>query len=382
MAARSAPSGEPHWSCLTYLADALRRVGRPDASLPFYEQAATEAAAAEHWIDVAWIKGNWANALDNAGHPDASRAMYLENAKAERRAGRPLVNVLGSELEAYRIDIIQGRASEVLPEVERRIAQVESWWQRNRKEGETLPEAPDAEYLGRVLMSALDIAMEAHIAQADWNAALPRIDRILEVKCELHRPAQDIAGDRMNRANILLNLKRYDEAQSDLEACMEVFAGDHMRLAKVLGSLASCYDDQGDFFQAVDLMRRALAMSEQLPDPRDRAGSHNNLAIYLAKTGTPSALTESAYHRLAALAYRIIAGLGADLQTSLRNYAINFRKAEAAGTAFTSQRLVTLLAQPAFRPLAQWLEQRGVNREELQSTIDQFMEMARKDGGS
>jgi hypothetical protein len=93
-AAQSAPAGEAHWSCLTYLADAFRLGGRPDASLPFYEQAATEATAAGNWDDVAWITGNWAFALLNAGHLDTSRAKHLEAAEASRRAGMPQVYVL------------------------------------------------------------------------------------------------------------------------------------------------------------------------------------------------------------------------------------------------------------------------------------------------
>ena len=71
-AAESAPEGKPRWSCLCYLADALDGAGRPDASLPFYEQAATQARTAaeaggedarQAWADLAWITGNWAIAL-------------------------------------------------------------------------------------------------------------------------------------------------------------------------------------------------------------------------------------------------------------------------------------------------------------------------------
>jgi tetratricopeptide (TPR) repeat protein len=280
-ASKSAPVGKPHWSCLTYLADALARSGRSDASLPLYEQAAIEAAAAERWSDVAWINGNWANALGDAGHFDASRAKHLEIAGVKRREGFPLVSVMGSELEAYRIDIMQGRASDVLPEVEQRIALVESWWQRTRKAGESVPEAPDAEGLGRVLIGALDVATDAHFAQRDWNAALPRVDRIMEIERELHRPAQEIALNRTNRASVLRRLQRYAEAQAELEACLEIFAGDPTRSQPVLSSLAALFNDQGDVPQAVELERRALAMCELLPDPTDRSISHNNLAIYL-----------------------------------------------------------------------------------------------------
>jgi hypothetical protein len=71
-AAEAAPEGRPRWSCLCYLADALKRSGRPNASLPFYAQAATQARTAaeaqgengrQAWADFAWITGNWAGAL-------------------------------------------------------------------------------------------------------------------------------------------------------------------------------------------------------------------------------------------------------------------------------------------------------------------------------
>jgi hypothetical protein len=45
-AAEAAPEGEPRWCCFCFLADAVRLGGRPDASLPFYEQAATHACTA------------------------------------------------------------------------------------------------------------------------------------------------------------------------------------------------------------------------------------------------------------------------------------------------------------------------------------------------
>ena len=81
VAAESALEGQPRWSCLCYLADAMRNAGRSDASLRFYEQAATEArtaakAGGEHarraWADLAWITGNWAVALLMIGDLDAA----------------------------------------------------------------------------------------------------------------------------------------------------------------------------------------------------------------------------------------------------------------------------------------------------------------------
>ena len=241
-----------------------------------------------------------------------------------------------------------------------------------------MPEAPDAEDLARALTSALDIARAAHYAQEDWDSALRRIDAVLEVKRALQRPAEDIAKDRGNRANVLSSLGRFNEAQAELEGCLQVFQHRPADKAKVLGSLAALFDTRGDVPQAITQQRRALAIRDQLPDPSDRALSHNNLVRYLERSRTPSALAEAPRHQLAALAYRLVAGLGQDLRTSLRHYAIDFRRTRAAGTQLTIPRLAELLADPAFRPLDEWLRQRGAAVDEVQAAVDQFLEKARQ----
>jgi hypothetical protein len=148
--------------------------------------------------------------------------------------------------------------------------------------------------------------------------------------------------------------------------------------AGVLSSLAGLFGIQGDVAQAITQERRALALREQLPAPRDRAISHHNLANHLERSGTPSALAESPRHSLASLIYQLIAGLGQDLQTSLRNYAIDFRRAQAAGTPLTVPRVAELLTDPAFRPLADWLCQRQADVAEVQAVVDQALDLARQ----
>lgn len=385
-AAESAPEGRPRWSCLCYLADALDNAGRHDASLPFFEQAAAQARAAaeaggdgarQAWAGLATITGNWAAALLMSGNLDAARQRQLDSAEASKKAGRPAIHVIGRELEALRIDIMQGQVATALPEIETRLARVDSWWQRHRS-GQPVPEAPDAEFLARAFISALDIARQAHFAQEDWPSALRRIDATLEVERALQRPAEDLAVARMNRANVLGCLRRFGEAKAELEACLTLFENDPAMSAKVLGSLAGLFDEQGDLVQAIAQQRRALAMCEQLPDPADRAISHNNLAAYLERSGTPSALVESPRHQLAALVYRLVAGLGQHLQTSLGNYAIDFRRVHAAGTVPAIPRLSALLADPAFAPLEQWLRQRQVPLDQLQTAVDQLLTQTRQ----
>ena len=385
-ATESAPEGEPRWSCLCYLADAFRNGGRSDTSLPFYEQAATLAravaeaggeSARQAWANLACITGNWANALGDAGHLDAARQKYLQSTEAEKQAGGPQINVIGSELEALRIDILQGHVETALPQIEARLAQVAAWWQRHRSD-QPVPEAPDAEMLARAYISALDIAKDADFAQQDWATALRRLDAVLEVKRALERPAENIAGTRMNRANVLGNLGHFGEARAELEACLPLFQNDPARSARVFGCLAILFDEQGDVAQAIIQERRALALREQLPDPADRAISHNNLANFLECHGAPADLAESPRHKLAALIYCLVAGLGQKRQMWLAEHAIDFRCAHAAGTELTVPRVAELLADPAFHPLDQWLRQRQVDVAELQAEVDQVLEQVRQ----
>ena len=385
-AAQEAPEGEPRWSCLTYLADALCNGGKPDASLAYYRQAEEQARAVaeaggddarQAWSDVATISGNWANAEDDCGDLASAKRRRLDSADADRKAGNPGINAIGSELEAYRIDIKQGAVAEALPEVERRLEKIEAWWTRHR-EGQSLAEAPDPETLARAYISGLDIAKDAHFATEDWPAALPRIDTIIALETELGRPPEDIASDQMNRAIVLARLRRFDEARSELEHCLEVFAQDATRRARVLSSLAVLFHEQSDHAKAAEMERQALAIRNELPDPADRAESHNNLANYLERIGGEANARESRRHQLASLIYHLVTGHTQHLQTSLRNYGVRFRRAEAAGTEFAVPRLADLLADPPFRPLRTWLEQRQEDTDELQAEIDQLLEQVRQ----
>jgi tetratricopeptide (TPR) repeat protein len=383
-AAEAAPEGELRWRCLFYLADALTSAGRPDASLSFYEQAATLARtsaeaggenARQAWAAVAVITGNWAIALVMTRDLDAARQRQLDSAEAGKRAGNPAIDGIGRELEALRIDIIRGQAAQALPQVEARLMQVDTWWQQHRS-GQRVPEAPDPEVLARVLIAALDIAKDAHYAQQNWEPALHCIDAILAVKRALERPVEDVANDLMNRANMLVRLGRFGEAKTELEACLEVFQNDPIGSARTLSSLAYLFVQQGDVPQAVTQERRALALFEQLPDPRDRATSHTNLANSLERSGTLSTLAESPRHQLAALIYCIVARLGQDFQMSLDNYTVRFRRVHAAGTLLSVPRVTDLLTDPAFRPLADWLRQQQADVAEVQTAVYQALEVA------
>ena len=382
-AAESAPEGQPRWSCLCYLADALNRGGQPDASLRFYEQASTLTRAAaelggegyrQAWEDLAWITGNWANALYSVGDLGASRQRHLDSAAAEKLAGGRTITVIQSELGALRIDIMQGRAAQALPQVEVRLAQLEAWWKQHRS-GQKVAEVRDPEMLARGIISALDIAQAADIARDDWEAALGRIDAILEFKRALERSEEELTVTRFNRATMLVEFpSRFGEAKAELEDCLRLFQSNSTFNAKVRSSLAHLFARQGDVAQAITQERRALAVCEQLPDPADRAMSHGNLATYLESHGTSSAIAESRRHELAALLYFLVSGMGQYLHNWRNNYANRLCHAHAARTELPVPRVAELLADPAFRPLADWLRQRQVKVDDVQSAVDQFLE--------
>jgi tetratricopeptide (TPR) repeat protein len=386
-AAQSAPEGRARWSCLHVLADGLRQAGRPDASLPFYEQAtalaraAVEAGgpegAAQAWADLAVTTGNWAFALRGIGDLPAAGQQMLSSAEAYRHAGVPAVNVLASELGALRIDVMQGRGSQARPEIYERLAQIRGWWQQHRS-GAPAPEAPDLEFLARALVGALDIARQADYVAEDWESALAHIDESIEVRLALDRLPNDVARDRMNRANVLVRLKRFAEAGIELEHCLSVFRDDPAEKARTLSSLASLFDAQGDFDQAILQERRALAIRNTLPDPGDRAISHDNLADYMERSGDARLGPESARHRLVGAVYRIVSGLGQHLQISVRTYAASFRRAGAAGTEPVVPRLAELGADPAFHPFAEWLRRRNADPAEVQAAVDHYLDVARK----
>jgi tetratricopeptide (TPR) repeat protein len=385
-ATTSAPQGRIRWSSLLNLADALRNSGRPDESLKFYEEAAKSARTAgeaggddarQAWSDFAVIAGNWANALLDKKDLAAARRQYLASADAKKNADWPEVGVVGSEMQALRIDIIQGEAEAALPQAKERLAKLKAWWELSHGR-EAVPEAPDREMLARTLISSLDTVKQAQIALEQWEPALGSNDDIAKIKRELRRPPEDVAIQQFNRALPLIRLKRFDEAKQDLDACLETFESHPRERASVLSTLADLYDELGDIRQAITQERHSLALRDTLPDPSARAVSHNNIARYLLRSGDAATIAEAGRHSFASLSYSLSSELYEDLRIDFANYVIIFRRAQAGGTQPVIPRLADLLADPAFDALARWLREREVDTDELQASIDQFLETARK----
>ena len=370
------PAGRSRWALRVNLADALRRSGRPDLALALYEQAASEAEQAGNWSDVGVTCGNWASALHNAGQLDASRAMQLRSAEVRTRAGEPGVDVVGSELEALRIDVMQGKAREALPSIATLLDPVRTWWQAHRA-GQSVPEAPDSDVLGRVLIAGLDIAVQANLALEQWAACLALLEEIEQVQRDRGESRHEMARTRFNQYGPLLKLGRLDQAQAVIEDCLDVYreAGYLAEQARALSALAHLWKERNDLDQAIGLERQALTLRNRLPDPAGRAISHNNLSSNLDQAGQ---LEDMARHSLAAITYRLVIGHHQDLSTSLRNLTLDMRRAARAGETYHLPRLADLLAVPEFHALGQFLADRAIDLPALQQDIDQFAAQARQ----
>lgn len=118
----------------------MRLASRPDVSLPLYEHAAAQArtvaesesdASKRAMSDLGAITGNWALALRDVGRLASARQRQIETVDAKKKAGSPAIEIVGSELEAFRLEIMQGKVEGALPEVKTRLAQLEVWWQQD-----------------------------------------------------------------------------------------------------------------------------------------------------------------------------------------------------------------------------------------------------------
>jgi tetratricopeptide (TPR) repeat protein len=373
-----APPGESRWSLRTYVADALYRSGQPDRALPFYSEAAEEAEAAKDWSDVAWITGNWANAVGDVGDLEKSKQLHLRSADIERRAGNPEVNAVSSELEALRIDVMQGEVERALPEIESRLEQVRGWWQKSQA-GETVTEAPDKISLGRVIIGGLDIARGANQILKHWEECLKLLKETELIQQALGENKLELTKTRFNQSWPLLRLNRLDEAQRLLEECLGVFrsVGAVTNEASCLSALADLWDERNEITEAIALERQALAVRNTLPDPSDRSISHNNLSNYYDRSGQHEEATQ---HQLAAGAYRLVIRRQDHLSTWFRNLTIDTNRALNSGTRYTLPRLKTLLANEAFAALRQFLDSRNVDIAFLQAEIDKIVEAAHEVG--
>jgi tetratricopeptide (TPR) repeat protein len=293
------------------------------------------------------------------------------------------VSVVGSELEALRIEVLRGGAAEALDGIEARLALLRSLWER-RQRGEEVAEAPDDGVLAGTFAAGLDIARRASAELERWGVCLELLDELEQLDRALGAAEHELTRERFHRWMPLARLGRTAEAIEVIEGCLEGFrrARDARGEVRALSALASVRAEQGDLEAATELEREALVARERFASPSERAGAHVRLACFLRRGGRAA---EAADHALVAAAYQLAAAQ--DARVELRELCACAAEAAGPGPAPEAgegssrsgarasvlapvPRLVSVLDRPAFAPLRRFLSERGIAAEALQARID------------
>jgi len=365
------PEGQARWKLNTHLADALYQLDQSKDALSLYQQAASAAELAEHWPDLAWIYQDWAVALFMSGELALAAETYMQAAEVKRKAGSSAVSIISSELEVYRIALYQDSSEQVLPEIDQRLHLLRGWWQQTQQ-GQRPAEAPDQEFLQRILISALNTACFTHQHLENWQTCLGLIQEAVDVQQARGNSDHEQARMLLNSYYPLLRLERFDQAQTLLERCLRVFkqANDLTAQAKTLSALATLWGERGNHLQAIAIERQALALFEYLDAPQDRETSHGNLATHLAKTGD---YPGCAAHRLSNIIYCLVTGHWQELKRALSNHPIVIKLAAEAGASYRLPLLQDLVRQPEFAVLRDFIQARGKSIEALQAAVDELL---------
>lgn len=258
------------------------------------------------------IAGYLFNILRQTGRFEEALRLAEEKKTYTRKAGLgPWTQLLD---EGQRLQVLNnmGRYEEVLRAVEDLGEQMKN-----------LPEKSDQVETAtswNVREAMLDTGQTAAMRLNKHEIALELNAAAINVKRSRGATELELAQSSFNDYKPLLSLKHYDEAESLLSACREVFEKERsvQGLGVVFSALADLVDKLGQKDQAISFEETALRYKYIFGEPESISISHHNLAIYLRETGSKSALD----HRLAGaiIRFQISSGM---LASSLAGLAMN-----------------------------------------------------------
>ncbi|HEX6519357.1 MAG TPA: CHAT domain-containing protein [Streptosporangiaceae bacterium] len=175
----------------------------------------------------------------------------------------------------------------------------------------------------------LHVSHTSALALSQWQLCLDLNAQILANKRQRNAGMHELARSWFNDVGPLIELRRLTEAGKLLEDCQEIFEQHHDidRLAWVFGGRSWLEDMLGNHHAAVELIRTALRLGYDRPDPRVIVPHHHNLATYLHATGTDPA--EQRAHRLAAALIGRLAGMAHELTNTKRILSHELRSSDA-----------------------------------------------------
>jgi len=361
-----APPGKLREALLRCLADVYVAEGRPQAATHLYRQALESAEEREDWRSCGLTSHQLGLALMYAANYPAARAAYRAALRYGRRAGKTIPGRLISLGELVRLLVIQGDISRARRHAARLVTIARAYYERRQN-------APSAvaEPVG-MLIGVLDIQRMVEVADENWSAAIRICDGQIELDQRHHKGDLAVATHVFNRAAVLNNLGRLDDAERDLLFCLRVFHEHQQPLqqAAVFGELANVADGRGDQTRAVQFQTQALDIRHRLGALSNAAISHCNLGGYLSKLGrTDEAILEGC---CAALIYALI-GERQGLHNALRYVSIYLSQFPASARRSHLPSASDLFA--TYPRLGELLAQRGVTVESAQEELEQLWEM-------
>lgn len=272
------------------LAKALRSIGRWQEAEDMFRSLVPKFVAKGDFRWASVVTGELFYLLMKTGHREEALKLAEEKKTYTRQAGLGPWSQLSDEGCKLQALISPGKDGEILGAAEDLREQMRS-----------LPEKGDQDESAEPWMvreGILDTCREAAARSEKYEPALEF--NAAQIDAMKSRGATDLvlAQTSFNDYGPLLRLERYAEVGRLLQACREVFEkerSDEM-LGKVFSALADLMDNISQVDQAIGFEETALRYKYLFGEPDGISVSHHNLAIYLGKAGSKSALD----HELAA----------------------------------------------------------------------------------
>jgi tetratricopeptide (TPR) repeat protein len=371
------PEGSARWRIFGSLGGLLAKIGDHNRANELFILALGEAEKYENWVDIGIISQNWATTFEERGDLPNARKVFSHGRDYQLKSGLPPIYIVMSEVECLRIDIYQGKSLESWPKIEKRLIKMRNWWQQHRS-GHRISEAPDSLIIGPGLVSCLNVAAQAKMAMKLYNDCLELIDEMIQTQQDFGEGDLQLARSHLDRCQALIELNRLDEAQIQIETCLDVFREyDSLDFqVQALNALSIVWYKTGDYPQAIAILQQGLAICNALQNPVDRAKFHSNLSRMYHHINNPE---ENARHMLASIIYNTITSHLQDLALDLRNREIDIKHFNRFQINCILPQLNELIALREFYSLAQFLIQNHVNLEELQAGLDLLEKDVRKD---
>jgi tetratricopeptide (TPR) repeat protein len=350
----------------TVLANALLMAGRWQEAEEMLRALIPRCVAKGDLRQASVDAGYLSNLLRHTGRFEEALKLTEEKKSYTQKAGLGPWSQLVDEGQRLQALNYLGRYDEVLKAVEDLRLQMKSLPKQSDQD--------DTVDIWNVRESTLDTGRWAAVRSKQYDLALDLNAERIDIKKSRGATDLDLAMSQFNDYYPLLNLERYEDAAKLLWDCKETVESERSieGLGIVFSALADLMDRAGQIEQAISFEEMALRYKYLFGDPESISISHNNLSIYLGKTGSASAPD----HKLAAAIIFCQTGSGMfDSSLNGLTYDLNKFGAEALPSSFDMLcGRVERVEGVRFRELWERLPKRSIDGDKL---LKELVEAAR-----